>query len=45
MQSLELDNPMHIVIIARDGLDCHDHVEFDYYTHTYHNTEWFKKSL
>jgi hypothetical protein len=29
MQPLEPDNPMHKLIIARDGLECHDLVEFE----------------
>ncbi len=36
---------MHKLIIARDGLECHDHVEFDYYTHPYQNAEWFKAAM
>ncbi len=39
MQPLELDNPMHKLIIARDDLKCHDHVEFNYYSHPYYNAE------
>jgi hypothetical protein len=45
MQPLEPDNLMHTIIIARDGLECHDHVEFDYYTHPYQNAEWFKAAM
>ena len=45
MQPLEPDNPMHKLIISRDGLECHDHVEFDYYSHPYHNAEWFKATI
>ena len=45
MQPLEPDNPMHKQIIARDGLECHDPVEFEYYNHPYHNAEWFKATM
>ena len=45
MQPLEPDNPMHKLIIARDGLECHDPMEFEYYNHPYHNAEWFKASM
>ena len=39
MQPLEPGHLMHKIIISRDGLECPDHVEFDYYTHPYHNAE------
>jgi hypothetical protein len=42
MQPLEPDNPLHKLNIARDGLECNEPVEFEYYTHPYHNAEWFK---
>ena len=45
MQPLEPDHPMHKLIIARDGLECHDPVEFEYYNHPYHNAEWFKATM
>jgi hypothetical protein len=45
MQPLEPDNLKHIIIIARDGLECHDHVEFDYYTYFYQNEEWYKAAM
>jgi len=45
MQPLEPDNPMHRLIIARDGLECNDLFKFEYYTHPYLNAEWFKATM
>jgi hypothetical protein len=39
MRPLEPDKPVRKLIISRDGLECHDPVEFEYYTHPYHNAK------
>ena len=31
MQPFDADDPMYGVIIAHEGLECHHHVEFEYY--------------
>ena len=45
MQPLDPDNPMHGVIIARNGLECHDHVEFEYFSQPYQNAAWYNAKL
>jgi hypothetical protein len=45
MQPLESENPMHTLIFARDGLKCHDQVEFEYYIHPYLNAQWVKATM
>ena len=42
MQPLEPYNPIYSLDIARDGLECHDTIEFEFYIHPYNNAEWFK---
>ena len=36
---------MHKLIIAHDRIEYPDRVEFDYYSHPYHNAEWFKSTI
>jgi len=31
MQPFDVDDPMYGVILAREGLECHHHAEFEYY--------------
>jgi hypothetical protein len=31
MQPFDADDPMYEMILAREGLECHHHVEFEYY--------------
>ena len=45
LHPLEHGNPVHKLIIAQDCLECDDHVEFDYYSHPYHNAELFKATI
>jgi hypothetical protein len=34
MQAFDVDDLMYGVIVARDGLECHHHIEFEYYNNT-----------
>ena len=44
MQAFDADHLMHGVIIAREGLECHHPMEFEYYNTTIKNTA-FNASL
>ena len=46
MQPFDSDHPLHGVIIARDSLECHDPVEFDYYNSNKHQEQpWYEPNL
>ena len=45
MQPFVSDNTLHGVIIARGSLECHDHVDFDYYNSSNHQEPWYEPNL
>ena len=46
MQPLEPDNSMYwIIIAAREQLEFHDPIEFEYYGHPHPNATWFNMNL
>ena len=36
---------MYGVITSRSGIECHEHVEFEFYSHQYPNAAWFDANL
>ena len=45
MQPLDPDNLMYGVITARSGIECHDHVEFEYFGIPVQTAAWFDANL
>jgi len=45
MQPFDADNLMYGVIVARDGLDCHHPMEFEYFNNPKMVTTWFNARL
>ena len=45
MQPFDVDDPMYGVILAREGLECHHHVEFEYYNNPKILTSSFNAKL
>ena len=45
MHPFDVDDPMYGVILAREGLECHHHVEFEYYNNPKILTSSFNAKL
>jgi hypothetical protein len=45
MQPFDADDLMHGVIVTREGLECHHHVEFEYYNNPKIVTSWFDANV
>ncbi len=45
MQPFDADEPMHGVIVTREGLECHDAIEFEYYSNPKLAMSWFRADL
>ncbi len=45
MQPFDVDDPMYGVILAREGLECHHHVEYEYYNNPKILTSSFNAKL
>ena len=45
MQPFDPDHPFHGVIVARESLECHEPVEYEYYTSNKPSATWFDAFL